>query len=113
VPPLCAYDASGGAFAVLPITANQFQCINSGLGTCRRPSLDAAGNRIAVINSSFIVSVYDRAFTPLGGLPGVNGAAAFSPDGTRAYAYDSGGTLRTFDLTAATVSGQFQEIGSR
>jgi len=43
VPPLCGYDASGGAFAVLPINANQVQCTNSGMGTCRRPSLNASG----------------------------------------------------------------------
>ncbi|HZT63629.1 MAG TPA: hypothetical protein VFA36_10875, partial [Burkholderiales bacterium] len=45
-------------------------------------------------------------------LPGNSGTAAFSPDSARSYTYDSGGKLRTFDLTAATVAGQFQEIGS-
>jgi len=112
VPPLCAYDASGGAFSVLSITANQFQCINSFMGKCRRPSLDASGSRIAVIDFSFTVSIYDRAFTLLGLLPGTSGAAAFSPDGARGYTYDSSGSLRTFDLTLPTVSGEFQEIGT-
>ena len=111
-PPLCSYDASGGAFAVLPINANQVQCTNSGMGTCRRPSLDASGNRIAIIDSSFTVSVYDRASTLLGALPGTSGAAAFSPDGARAYTYDSSGSLRTFNLTVPTVAGKFQEIGT-
>jgi hypothetical protein len=112
VPPLCSYDASGGAFAVLSTTANQTQCLNSGMGTCRRPSLDASGTRIAVIDSSFTVSIYDRTSTPLGLLPGTSGATAFSPDGARAYTYDSSGSLRTFDLTLATVAGKFQEIGT-
>ncbi|HYT15250.1 MAG TPA: hypothetical protein VEL80_02530 [Burkholderiales bacterium] len=109
--PLCAYEGSSGSFAVLPITGAQNTCVNSFLGTCRRPSLDASGNRIAVISGT-IVSVYDRAFTLLGRLPGSNSAVAVSPDGTRAYAYDSSDSLHTFDLTAATVNGQFQEIGT-
>ena len=110
-PPLCSYDASSGAFAVLPITANQFQCTGSGMGTCRRPSLDASGSRIAVIDSSFTVSIYDRTSTLLGLLPGTAGAVAFSPDSARAYTFDSSGSLRTFDLTLPSVSGKFQEIG--
>jgi len=109
--PLCKYEGSSGSFTVLPITGAQNTCVNSFLGTCRRPSLDASGNRIAVISGN-IVSVYDHAFALLGTLPGGNTAVAVSPNGTRAYAYDSNNSSHTFDLTAATVSGQFQEIGT-
>jgi hypothetical protein len=111
-PPLCSYDTSSGVFAVLPITANQVQCLNSGMGTCRRPSLDTSGSRIAVIDSSFTVSIYDRSSALLGLLPGTAGAVAFSPDSARAYTFDSSGKLRTFNLTAPTLSGKFLEIGT-
>jgi hypothetical protein len=112
VPPLCSYESSSGSFAVLPINANQTQCMNSAMGTCRTPSLDKSANHISVIDVLYTASIYARNFTLLGRLPGMFGVVTLSPDGTRAYAYESNGILRTFDMTANTVNGQFQEIGS-
>lgn len=112
IPPLCSYESLSGLFTTLSIVVNQIQCMNSGIGTCRPPSLDKSGNYIAVIDNVYNVRIYDRNFTPLGQLPGMYGTVTFSPDSTRAYAYDSSGRLRTFDMTAATVNGQFREIGS-
>jgi len=79
-------------------------------------SLDRSASRILL--SGF--SVYDSGFQLLGNVGGSSPESqALSPDGTRAYAADriSGGIfvptrLRTFDLTATPVAGQFPELGS-
>ena len=78
------------------------------------PALDRSATRILL--GGF--SVYDSGFQLLGGIGGSSPQSqALSPDGKRAYAADriSGGVfvptrLRTFDLTAPLVAGQFPEI---
>ncbi|WP_161828244.1 IPT/TIG domain-containing protein [Steroidobacter agaridevorans] len=53
--------------------------------------------------------VYSRDFQLLGSLPQTTRAAALSPSGQRAYAYDQNGTVRTFNLTAVS-GGAFTEV---
>jgi DNA-binding beta-propeller fold protein YncE len=80
------------------------------------PALNRQASRILL--GGF--SIYDAGFQLLGGIGGSSpDSQTLSPDGTRAYAADriSGGLLvptrlRTFDLTATPVSGQFPEIGT-
>jgi hypothetical protein len=80
------------------------------------PALNRQASRILL--GGF--SIYDAGFQLLGGIGGSSPESqTLSPDGTRAYAADriSGGLLvptrlRTFDLTATPVSGQFPEIGT-
>lgn len=67
--------------------------------------LDRTGER-ALFDSRH---VYSRDFQLLGSLPQTTRAAALSPSGRRAYAYDENGTVRTFDLTAPTA-GSFTEV---
>ena len=112
VPPLCEYNSSTGLFSELTINANQKQCRNSGIGTCLYPALDQKGEHIAVIDLSLTVRIYDQNYVFLGQLPIQSEAVIFSPDGSRAYAYDSATVIRTYDLTAATVNNEFQEMGT-
>ena len=86
--------------------------MNSAMGTCIPPVLDRSGNHIAITDNTYTVRIYDNNFSLLGRLPDSYGAIAFKPDGTRLYAYASTGLLYTFDLTASTVNGVFQTIGS-
>jgi hypothetical protein len=55
-------------------------------------------------------SIYDNSITLLGSLPLTTVTACVSPDGQRAYAYDTDGTVRTYDLAAAPVAGTYAEI---
>jgi hypothetical protein len=71
-------------------------------------AMDRTGSRI-VLNKT---RVYDGSYTHLGDLPATTDVVVLSPDGTRAYAYDSPDTLRTYDLASPPVAGVFQEIGS-
>ena len=110
--PLREYSSSTGLFSRLSANENQKQCINSYMGRCIYPVLDKTGNRIAIIDSSITPDIYDSSFNLLGQLPISTELVAFNAEGTRIYAYDSGTTLRTYDLTASTVNGMFPEIGS-
>ncbi|HEY0681947.1 MAG TPA: IPT/TIG domain-containing protein [Steroidobacter sp.] len=91
-----SYDASTGQLTLPPVSSPFI---------ADAVDLDRTGERALFDNTR----VYSRDFQLLGSLPGSTRVAAFSPSGQRAYAYDQNGTVRTFDLTAATA-GSFAEI---
>jgi hypothetical protein len=57
-------------------------------------------------------SVYDSQYALLGKIPGAVRVLTVNRSGTRAYALNQDNTLHTYDLTAATVNGNFPEVGS-
>jgi hypothetical protein len=69
-------------------------------------SIDRHGTRV-LLNAA---AVYDQNLTFLGSLPGTTVGSVLSPDAHRAYAYDSSGSVRVFDLTAAPNAGLYPEI---
>ena len=72
------------------------------------PALDRTASRI-VLNKT---AVYDGSYNYLGNLPATTDAVVLSPDGTRAYTFDHSGTLMTYDLTGALVTGIYPQIGA-
>lgn len=111
-PPVCEFDASTSIFSETVLHFNQRQCTGTRMGMCLGPVISKNGALMAVIDRSFIVSIYDRDYALLGQLPDSHGAIAFGPSGTRIYTYDANGTLRTFALDLAVVDGIYTEIGS-
>lgn len=101
-PSVSKYLASSDALTISGIALNQYSGIP--------PELDRTASRI-VLNGYL---VYDSGYALLGNLPVASRQAAvvLSPDGNRAYRYDSGTTLQTYDLTATPVAGVFPEIGA-
>ena len=101
-PSVAKYLASSGALTISGISLNQYSQI--------APELDRTASRI-ILNGYL---VYNSSYTKLGNLPAASRQAAvtLSPDGNRAYRYDSGTTLQTYDLTAAPIAGEFPEIGT-
>lgn len=73
--------------------------------------MDSAADR-RVIHDGTSNSVYDASYNLLGQIPGPVRVLAINPQGTRLYALDQDSTLHTYDLTAATVNGDYPEIGS-
>jgi hypothetical protein len=69
-------------------------------------SIDRHGTRV-LLNAT---GVYDQNLTLLGSLPSTTIGSVLSPDARRAYTYDSSGTVRVFDLTAAPSAGLYPEI---
>lgn len=57
-------------------------------------------------------SVYDSSYTLLGKIPGAVRVLTVNRQGTRVYALNQDSTLHTYDLTAATVGGNYPEVGS-
>lgn len=110
--PLCSFSSSVNSRNTLPINAKQTSCMNSAMGKCRPPALDKTASRLAVLDITYTVRIYDQEYNLLGTLPDQHGVVLLSPDGTRAYTYHSNSVLRTFDLSAPTVNGIFQEIGT-
>lgn len=106
-PPLGWYDASAGAFvsSAIQLGANWI-------------AADRTGDRVFALNDfysyvpSYTNGVYDAAGTLLGRLSPSTARAVLSPDGTRAYAYDTSLKIRTYDLTAAPAAGVFPELGA-
>lgn len=77
--------------------------------TAIAPVLDRAATRIALNG----VNVYDSSFALLGKLPGTTLAVVFSPDGKRAYTYDSSAAaLLTFDTSKSVAGKAFAKLGS-
>ena len=65
--------------------------------------------------SSDISKISRGQFALLGSLPTTTAASILSPTSTKAYTWDTKGTtgtVRTFDISAAPVGGQFPEIGT-
>jgi hypothetical protein len=86
-------------------------------------ALDGTGSRAILQflwNSAPRWEVFDWSLASLGLLPADTKAAVLSPDGARAYTFErrpltgaaTSGVVRTFDLTAPTVGGYFQEVGT-
>jgi hypothetical protein len=94
-PPVQFYDASSGQ-----LTATTSALLSPSI------SVDEHGTRV-LLNAK---DVYDGSITLLGSLPVSTLASVVAPDARRAYAYDSNGTVRVFDLTAAPVGGLFPEV---
>lgn len=111
-PPTCRYESTQGRFTANSVSANQRSCDGSTMGKCINPVVSKSGDRIAIIDESFTLRVYDNSFNLLGQLPGTHGAASFSPNGDKIYSYDSTGVLRTFLLGQEVVNGFFVESGS-
>lgn len=85
--------------AVVP-TINQYAVL---------PALNRDATRI-ILNGT---NVYDGSFNFLGTLPSTTLAVAISPDGTRAYTYDSVATqVLSFDLTVNAAGGAFPQVGT-
>ena len=77
--------------------------------TAIAPVLDPAATRIALNG----VNVYDSSSALLGTLPGTTLAVVFSPDGKRAYTYDSSAAaVRTFDTSKSAAGKAFAQLGS-
>jgi hypothetical protein len=57
-------------------------------------------------------SVYDSNFALLGNIPGTVRVLTVNRQGTRLYALNQDSTLHTYDLAAATVGGNYPEMGS-
>jgi IPT/TIG domain len=94
-PAVAKYDTSAGKLTQL----NSF--VQSGT-----ISIDRHGSRL-LLNAT---DVYDQNLILLGSLPGTTIGSVLSPDAHRAYTYDSSGTVRVFDLTAAPTAGLYPEI---
>jgi hypothetical protein len=94
-PAVVKYDTSSGTLAQL----NSF--VQSGT-----ISIDRHGTRV-LLNST---DVYDQNLALLGSLPPTTIGSVLSPDAHRAYTYDSAGSVRVFDLTAAASAGLYPEI---
>ncbi|MBI1424888.1 MAG: hypothetical protein GC149_15685 [Gammaproteobacteria bacterium] len=110
--PVSDYTASTGVLAQTSINANQVQCTNSYMDGCVYPAVAPTGSVFAIIDYSWTVSIYNRAYTLLGKLPVASKTVAFNSDGTSIYALD-GNTLRKYDLTAATdTNNNFPEVGT-
>jgi len=69
-------------------------------------SINRSGDRVIVSHKQ----VYDRNLVLVGTLPDTTLAGAIAFDSMRAYTYDSAGTLRTFDVSAALNDGSFSEV---
>lgn len=74
---------------------------------------DRTGDRVVLVGTG-ATEVFDRDFSLLGNLPVTTLAVALTPNGERAYTYDSGGSVRAFDLTASlgSSSSLYPEIGT-
>jgi len=110
--PIVTYNASTGIFTDQPATFNQAQCINSGMGTCIEPAVNEDGTRTALIGGALDVVLYDQDLNMLGYMPGSYGAAIFSKDSSKLYAYGADGLIHTFDLTQTPVAGVYAETGT-
>jgi hypothetical protein len=99
-PSVVAYTAADSVLAASGISLKQ---------TTIAPVLDRAATRIALNG----VKVYDSSFALLGTLPGTTLAVVFSPDGKRAYTYDSSApALLTFDTSKSAAGKAFARLGS-
>ncbi len=85
--PVLKYLASTDTFAAAGID----------LAGVTPPALDRTGTRIVLERTR----VVDGTFAALGALPATTLAAVLKADGSRAYTFDSSGSLRTFDLSGA------------
>lgn len=78
--------------------------------TSWQPGLNRNGTNLVIGTA-----VYDGQFALLGSLPVTTAASILSPTSAKAYTWDTNGTtgtVRTFDISAAPVGGQFPEIGT-
>lgn len=92
------YNASTGSFDNTPIT----------LGLLKYgPVMDRAATRFILGRTN----VYGANYIQQGSLPSAV-PVVMSPDGTKAYCFVGGTTLRTYDLAASPVAGLFPEIGT-
>jgi hypothetical protein len=99
-PSVVAYTAADNVLGASGLALKQ---------TSVAPVLDRAATRIALNG----VNVYDSSFALLGTLPGTTLALVFSPDGKRAYTYDSRApALLTFDTSKSAAGKAFTQLGS-
>jgi hypothetical protein len=94
-PPVARYDASSGQ---LFATASIVQSTSI--------SVDRHGTRV-ILNGK---DLYNASISLLGSLPTTTVGSTVSADATRAYSYDSNGTVRVFDLMAAPLNSLYPEI---
>ena len=74
-------------------------------------SVDRHGTRALLTAEVFAIPAPDLPISQfLGKLADTTVASILAPDGLRAYAYDSGGSVRVFDLTQPTIAGYFPEV---
>jgi hypothetical protein len=98
--------------SVVRYTASDNGLIASGVSlkqTTIAPVLDPGATRV-VLNG---VKVYDSSFALLGTLPATTLAVALSPDGKRAYTFDSSAAaVRTFDTSKSVAGAAFTQLGA-
>lgn len=100
-------DATGGA--EWNASNEQLTIANFGQQS-QPPSVNRDGTRTVVL-----AVVYDANFAVLGNLPATTAASILAPSAAKAYTWDTNGitgTVRTFDISAAPVAGQFPEVGT-
>jgi hypothetical protein len=111
------FIASRGATPIRPIyyddvAANRVVA-TSVLRNVESLASDRTGHRLVAVGAA-VTEVFDRDFSLLGHLPATTLAVALTPNGQRAYTYDSGGSIRVFDLTTSlpSSSSSYPEIGN-
>jgi len=101
--PVYQYNPSTTLFTATSVSINQL----SG----QPPAMDSSAAKRVIYDGSSN-SVYDSNYALLGKIPGSVRVLAINRQGTRVYALNQDSTLHTYDLTAATVNGNYPEIGS-
>jgi len=101
-----------GSPTVIKYTASDNALAASGLALKQNdvaPALDPAATRIALNG----VNVYDSNFALLGTMKTTTLAVVFSPDGKRAYTYDSGAAaLLIYDTSKSAAGKAFNRLGA-
>jgi hypothetical protein len=96
-----------GVQPVMRYDSNASQLVNTPLVlSVTSIAMNRSGNRV-IFNHA---QVYDDSLALMGALPDTTLAAALSPATMRAYTYDSAGSMRTFDVSAALPGGEFAEV---
>lgn len=99
-PSVIKYTAADNIFGTSGIALKQ---------TAVAPALDPAATRIALNG----VNVYDSSLALIGKLSATTLAIVFSPDGKRAYAYDStAAALLIYDTSKSAAGKAFNKLGS-
>jgi hypothetical protein len=99
-PPVYYADASTGTITATPLTLSQNSVY---------PALDRNVSRLVLAGQN----VYNSALALQGLLPATTLAVALSPDGTRAYTYDSAAAaVLVFDISASNNGAAYPQLGS-
>jgi hypothetical protein len=74
-------------------------------------TLDASGSKLGVFLNG-TNRIYNRSYTLLGSIPGQIRTMVLNPQGTRAYALNQTGVLRTYNLAVNVNGSSFPELGT-